>query len=41
MDFDLDLKEEDGAATVIEVALDVKGMCMVLLEDSKAKVVRS
>lgn len=25
--FDLDLKEEDGAAAVIEVAKDVKRMC--------------
>ena len=30
MHFDLDLKEEDGAAGVIEVAEDVKRMCKLV-----------
>ena len=38
--FDLDLKEEDGAAAVIEVAKDVKRMCKALVKEAKAKVMR-
>jgi hypothetical protein len=35
--FDLDLKEEDGAAAVLEVAKDVRRMCKVVLKEAKAK----
>jgi hypothetical protein len=39
--FDLDMKEEDGAAAVIEVAKDVKRMCKPLVKEAKTKIMRS